>query len=107
MEIYYIYLLRCRGGILYTGITKDPARRFKEHSERAPQGAKFTRAHPVEKVELLWQTEGRSAASRLEYRIKQLKKAQKELLIREPHRLSELLGAEFDSAVYSLTEPKA
>ena len=28
MEAYYVYMLRCRGGSLYTGITNDVARRM-------------------------------------------------------------------------------
>ncbi len=102
MDIYFVYLLRCRGGILYTGITKDPARRFREHFEKGARGAKFTRSHPAEKVELLWKTEGRQAASRLEYRIKQLSKPQKERLIREPDCLQELMGAKLEASVYTI-----
>lgn len=29
--MYYVYLLRCADGTLYTGITTDPARRLAEH----------------------------------------------------------------------------
>lgn len=31
MEAYYVYMLRCRGGSLYTGMTNDVARRMAMH----------------------------------------------------------------------------
>ena len=107
MDIYFIYLLRCRGGILYTGITTDPARRFWEHFERGARSAKFTRSHRAERVEALWRTQGREAASRLEYRIKRMAKPQKERLIREPDCLQALMGDKLDASLYTIiTEPE-
>lgn len=44
MEAYYVYMLRCRGGSLYTGMTNDVARRMAMHC--SGRGAKYTRAHP-------------------------------------------------------------
>ncbi len=43
MEAYYVYMLRCRGGSLYTGMTNDVARRMAMHC--SGRGAKYTRAH--------------------------------------------------------------
>lgn len=34
MEAYYVYMLRCRGGSLYTGMTNDVARRMAMHWQR-------------------------------------------------------------------------
>ncbi|MBZ0328603.1 MAG: GIY-YIG nuclease family protein [Altibacter sp.] len=31
MNSYYIYILKCADGLLYTGITNNIARRFLEH----------------------------------------------------------------------------
>ncbi|GBD95941.1 GIY-YIG nuclease superfamily protein [bacterium BMS3Abin06] len=31
MEIWFLYLIRCKDGSLYTGITTDVKRRFEEH----------------------------------------------------------------------------
>ena len=36
---YYIYILRCKGDVLYTGITTDIKRRLAEHSGQAEGGA--------------------------------------------------------------------
>ena len=44
---HYVYLLRCADGSLYTGMTLDIARRLRQHVERLPGCAKYTRSHPV------------------------------------------------------------
>ena len=44
MEAYYVYILRCRGGSLYTGITNDVEHRMAAHL--SGRGAKYTRSHP-------------------------------------------------------------
>jgi putative endonuclease len=45
--MWYIYILKCEDGSLYTGFTDNPERRFAEHNTK--QGAKYTRSHkPVE-----------------------------------------------------------
>ena len=43
---WWVYMLRCRDGSLYTGVTTDVERRFAQH--RAGTGAKYTRTHPPE-----------------------------------------------------------
>lgn len=79
--MYYTYLLRCADGSLYAGITTDPARRFAQHTGSKPGGAKYTAfRHPV-RMEAVWRTYDRATASRLEYQLKHLKKAEKEQLI--------------------------
>ena len=46
---WYLYILRCADGTLYTGITTDVARRFVAH--RKGRGAKYTRGRgPLELV---------------------------------------------------------
>ena len=80
--MYWVYLLRCADGSLYTGITIDPARRLRQHRGELSGGAKYTAAHPPAAFAALWQAEDRSAASRLEYRLKRLTRTQKEVLIR-------------------------
>lgn len=78
--MYYVYLLRCADGSLYAGITTDPARRLRQHAGALSGGAKYTAAHPPAALAALWQAEDRSAASRLEYRLKRLPRAKKEAL---------------------------
>ena len=78
--MYYTYLLRCSDGSLYTGIASDLKRRMQEHFTKAPQCAKYTKTHAPRELCAAWESVDRAAASRLEYRLKQKVKAQKELL---------------------------
>lgn len=76
---FYVYILRCADGTLYTGYTDDPERRARVHN--AGKGAKYTRSRlPVELVyrEALGD---KSAALRREREIKKLTRAQKLALI--------------------------
>lgn len=98
--MYYIYMLRCADDSLYTGITTDIKRRLKEHFEKSPKCAKYTFTHTAIKLEQLWQTETRKSASQLEYRIKELKKDQKEILAAGKASIEELLGDKLDSTAY-------
>ncbi len=92
--MYYVYIIRCEGGALYTGITNDPQRRMNEHFGRTEKCAKYTRSHKAEALEALWSTENRSLASKLEWSIKQLTRRQKLALIADNSRLSDYLGEE-------------
>lgn len=91
---YYVYMLRCVDGSLYTGITTDVKRRFAEHLEGGVAGAKYTKHHPPKEIAAVWQAENRSIASKLEWRIKHLTKQQKETLCEVPEQLSEFISME-------------
>ncbi len=79
-----VYMVRCGDGTLYTGATCDLARRLQVHNRG--RGAAYTRARlPVTLV--YWETaEGRGAALRREWALKQLSRAQKLALQRKPGR---------------------
>ena len=88
---FYVYMLRCADGTLYTGYTDDPERRLRVHN--AGKGAKYTRSRrPVELVyrEIL---EDKSAALRREREIKRLNRAQKLNLIAAQSKESETEAA--------------
>ena len=74
-----VYILKCRGGRLYTGITNDLEKRVKAHKEG--RGAKFTRAFGP--VRLVWSRAGfnRSGAARREAEIKRLPRNEKLALL--------------------------
>lgn len=73
---WYLYVLRCADGTLYTGVATDLERRVTEHNE-SPKGARYTRARrPVELV-TAWIFEDRSAVCRAEYAFKQLSRKRK------------------------------
>ncbi|HET7649847.1 MAG TPA: GIY-YIG nuclease family protein [Gammaproteobacteria bacterium] len=73
---YFVYILECRGGRLYTGITTDLARRLDEH-RGGRRGARFTRAHPPAILLAAQRVSNRSEALKLEAVIKRLPRAHK------------------------------
>ena len=77
--MWYLYILRCGDGTLYTGITTDVERRLEAH--RQGRGAKYTRGRGP--LELAYQEEcgTHSEALKREYAIKQLSREEKENLI--------------------------
>jgi len=75
---HYVYMLRCKGSLIYTGYAVDVEARFKEHC--SGRGAKFTKAFPPECVLRTFELDSREEALRLEARIKKLKRPQKEKL---------------------------
>ena len=79
LMFWYVYMLRCGDGTLYTGVTDDVERRLAAH--RAGKGAKYTRGRGP--LELVYQEQvpDKSAALRREYQIKRLPKQEKEGLI--------------------------
>lgn len=75
-----VYIIRADDDSLYTGITTDMQRRWREHSgERA--GAKFFRGRKPAKLVYMEGGHSRSSATRREAAIKQLKRPAKELLL--------------------------
>ena len=78
---WYLYILRCGDGTLYTGITDDVARRLAAH--RAGKGAKYTRGRGP--LELVYTEElpDKGSALRREAAVKKLTRAGKETLIRQ------------------------
>ena len=67
---WVVYLVRCSDDSLYCGITTDPINRLKDHNEG--KGAKYTRSRrPVELVAVSPEMK-KSAALKLENRIKKL-----------------------------------
>ncbi len=78
MSNWYVYLLECRGGSLYTGITTDMERRYAQHV--AGKGARYTRSYPPLRILACFEHADRASASRAEHAIKQLTPAQKRAL---------------------------
>ena len=77
--IWYLYLLRCGDGTLYTGITTDVEKRLEAH--RAGKGAKYTRGRLP--LELVYREicEDHSHALKRELAVKKLSRQEKEKLI--------------------------
>lgn len=85
--MYYVYILRCEDGSLYTGLTTDVTRRMRQHLGHIKGGAKYTACHKPATLMMLWQTEEKVSAARLEYAIKRLTRRDKERLIADPIQL--------------------
>lgn len=73
--MWYVYILQCADGTLYTGITTDVNRRLNEHN--SGKGAKYTRTRLPVMIVAVSEAGSRSEASKEEYRIKQLTREQK------------------------------
>jgi len=77
--MYFVYILKCKNSSLYTGITTNVERRFKEH--KAGKGGHFTRSHKVVGVVYTEKCKDRSSALKREAEIKRFTRAKKLLLI--------------------------
>jgi putative endonuclease len=87
-----VYLVRCRGGALYTGIATDVARRFAEHLAGRSRGARFLRGRGPLLLVFQKRLGSLGLALRVEGAIKQLPRSEKELLLADPERLRPLLS---------------
>jgi len=79
--IWYLYMIRCKGNKLYTGITTNVQRRFSEH--QTGKGAKFLRGKAP--LELVYSQEvgNQSQALKLEFWLKKQPKVSKEKIIQQ------------------------
>lgn len=76
---WFLYLIECADGSLYTGIATDVEARFTAHV--SGKGARYTRARKPLRVLASFELAGRSEASRAEYFVKRLTAQQKRALI--------------------------
>lgn len=72
---WWLYVLECRGGVLYTGIAKDVDARFAAHANGT--GASFTRLNPPVRVLAKAPLPTRGEALRAEYALKQVARNEK------------------------------
>ena len=77
---FSLYILRCADGTLYTGIAVDVQRRLAEHRS-GRRGARYLRGRDPLELVFSAVVGDRSTASQLEYRVKQLSRAQKSELV--------------------------
>lgn len=79
---WFVYMVLCRDGSLYTGIAKDLEKRIKEHNS-GRTGAKYTRSRRPVKLVYQEKVPSRSDAAKREYEIKQMTTVKKKLLIED------------------------
>ena len=75
---WYLYLIECVDGSIYTGITVDLAARYTAHQNGS--GARYTRSHPPVRLLGFATHPDRSSASKAEYQVKKLSPAEKRRL---------------------------
>ncbi len=76
--MYYVYILKCRGGTLYVGSTNDIKKRLETHN--AGKGAKYTRGRLPVKLKYSESFATKGEALKREMAIKVLSRRQKLLL---------------------------
>jgi putative endonuclease len=79
-KAWFVYILRCKGNLLYTGITSDLKRRIREH--RSGNGCRFTRCRIPVKLIYSEQVLGMSDALKREAAIKRFPRKKKLAVIR-------------------------
>ena len=73
--MWCVYLIECRNGAWYAGITNDLPARYAAHE--AGKGARYTRAHPPVRLLGSRPFPDRSSASKAEYELKRLPRRRK------------------------------
>lgn len=74
---WWVYLLRCSDGTLYTGITTDVDRRLAEHNGAGNAGARYTRSRRPVQLVYAEPAASRAEAARREAAIRQLDRTRK------------------------------
>ena len=78
---WLIYILKCRDGSLYCGITNNLEKRLKQHKGELKGGAKYTRSHSPCKLVYKEKSASRSEALQREIVIKKMSRDEKQTLI--------------------------
>lgn len=92
MKQAYIYMIRCEDDSIYTGIAANLTKRLSQHYNREKECAKYMKSHRMKRLEMAFLVEDLSVAAKYEYRIKRLKKQEKEKLIIHPESLFALFA---------------
>ncbi len=88
---FSLYIVLCSDDTYYTGIAVDVNKRMIEHASGS-RGAKYLRGRGPIRLVYSEIVGDRATALRLEYRIKQLSRAQKEALVDGRESLQRLAG---------------
>ena len=73
--MWFVYIIKCVGGSLYTGTTNDLEARFKKH--KSGKGAKYTRSHKPKKIVFFEKCDNKIVAQKKEREIKNLTREEK------------------------------
>ncbi|GJQ22833.1 MAG: hypothetical protein HBSAPP01_06230 [Candidatus Brocadia sapporoensis] len=90
MKNWFLYMIRCKHGKLYTGVTTDVERRFVEHTRNNKKGAKCLRGKAPLTLVMKKKIGSKSMALKIESRVKRLSKIKKEMLVDGKIKVKEL-----------------
>jgi putative endonuclease len=88
-SVWSLYIVRCRDGTLYTGISTDVKRRFQQHQDS--HGAKYLKNRSPLELVFKYRVGKQSHALKIESQIKRLTKERKLKVIQEPGYFKDLL----------------
>lgn len=84
---WYVYILKCADGTLYSGVTTDVTRRVTEHNT-STKGAKYTRVRRPVRLAYTEHALSRSAAGKREAALKRLTRTQKQAVLAQGKKKS-------------------
>lgn len=87
---WFLYIIQCRDGSLYTGIAKDVEQRLAEH--RAGRGAKYLRGRGPLTLVFRAAVGPKSAALKIERKVKKLTRSNKQRLVNRPLEFEDMLA---------------
>jgi putative endonuclease len=91
MHDWYVYIVRCRDGSLYTGIATDVESRIADHLSN--KGAKYLRGRGPLKLVFKKQVGGKRQALSVEHKVKRLPRHKKEALVKTGASIEALLDS--------------
>lgn len=83
-SVYFVYLLECLDGSIYTGISDDPERRLQAH--RDGKGGSYTRSHGARRLLYRERHKDKGAALKREMEIKKWPRGKKLALAKKAAR---------------------
>ena len=91
MNNWFLCVIRCKNGRLYTGITTDVGRRFAEHASNDKKRAKCLRGKAPLTLVMKKKIGSRSMALQIEARVKKLPKIKKEMFVDGKIKIREIV----------------
>lgn len=98
---WFLYMLECEDGSIYTGIAVDVSARYLMHEKG--KGAKYTRSHPPRRLLAVFAYADRASASRAEYAIKRLSRTEKRRICLQREALWQLSSQRMTSPTSQTT----
>ena len=88
---WFVYMLCCDNGALYTGVTTDVQRRIGEHTHQGRRAARYTRAFAPVKLVYFCRVGPKRLAYQIEYHLRKLPREKKETVVLENFSKKNLL----------------